>query len=228
MATYGRPTPAALLQNDTLFRSVYSPQDAPKVLFRCIKDCQEVQILEEDPYTPQQLLSNAVCLLLQCGLYTRNFDDWDQKIASDKIWTNLKTFVQECHTRCLNATSITAGSQGYVQNAFATLMEELDDKDNNMQTVMTQMAMLTTQSQLLLTTAAEMKALVAAAINQLAANQQTMQQQFAAFTMQCNTSYQLAQVVQPPITQFLIPNMQVSQQVVAAVVDVVEADMVDV
>ena len=25
-ATYGRPTPAALLQNDTLFRSVYSPQ----------------------------------------------------------------------------------------------------------------------------------------------------------------------------------------------------------
>jgi hypothetical protein len=35
-------------------------------------------------------------------------------------------------------------------------------------------------------------ALVAAAINQLAANQKTMQQQFAAFTMQCNTSYQLA------------------------------------
>ena len=51
-----------------------------------------------------------------------------------------------------------------------------------------------------------MTALVAAAINQLAANQQTMQQQFAAFTMQCNTSYQPAQVVQPTITQFSIPN----------------------
>ena len=47
-STYGRPTPAALLQNDTLFRSVYSPQDAPEVLFCCIKDCQEVQILGED------------------------------------------------------------------------------------------------------------------------------------------------------------------------------------
>ena len=45
---------------------------------------------------------------------------------------------------------------------------------------------------------------VAAAINQHAANQQTMQQQFVSFTMQRNTSYQLAQVVQPPITQFLI------------------------
>ena len=31
--TYGRPTPAVLLQNDTLFRSMYSPQDASEVLF---------------------------------------------------------------------------------------------------------------------------------------------------------------------------------------------------
>jgi hypothetical protein len=52
-------------KNDTLFRSVYYPQDAPKVLFHCIKDCQEVQILGDDPYTPQQLLNNAVRLLLQ-------------------------------------------------------------------------------------------------------------------------------------------------------------------
>jgi hypothetical protein len=59
-ATYGRPTPAALLQNDTFFRSVYSPQDAPEMLFRRIEDCQEVQILGEDPYTAQQLLNNAV------------------------------------------------------------------------------------------------------------------------------------------------------------------------
>ena len=71
-ATYGKPTPAALLQNDMLFQSVYSPNDAPEVLFRRIEDCQEVQILGEDPYTAQQLLNNAVVrLLLQCGLYTR-------------------------------------------------------------------------------------------------------------------------------------------------------------
>jgi len=67
-ATYGRPTPAALLQNELLFRSVYSPQHSPEVLFRRIEDCQEVQILGEDPYTAQQLLNNAVRLLLQTGL----------------------------------------------------------------------------------------------------------------------------------------------------------------
>jgi hypothetical protein len=59
-STYGQPTPTALLQNDTLFHSVYSPQDAPEVLFRRSKDCQEVQILGDDPYTPQQMLNNAI------------------------------------------------------------------------------------------------------------------------------------------------------------------------
>jgi len=117
-----------------LFQSVYSPQDAPEVLFRRIEDCQEVQILGEDPCTMQQLLNNAVHLLLQCGLYTHDFDDWDRKIASDKIWTNLKTFVQECYTSHLNATRITAGSQGYIQNAFAALGKESDKDDDDVQT----------------------------------------------------------------------------------------------
>jgi hypothetical protein len=206
-STYGRPTPAALLQNDMLFWSVYSPQDAPEVLFCCIEDCQEVQILGEDPYTMQQLLNNAVRLLLQCGIYSRDFEDWDRKIASDKIWTNLKTFVQECYTRCLNATNITEGSQGYVQNAFAKLGEESDEDDKDVQTVITQMATLTTQSQLTATTMAETQASVAAGINQLAANQQVMQQQFAAFTTQKNTTYQ-ARTPAPPINQFTIPNFE--------------------
>ena len=41
MSTYGKPTPAALLQNDTLFQSVYSPNDAPKVLFRRFEDVKK-------------------------------------------------------------------------------------------------------------------------------------------------------------------------------------------
>ena len=69
VATYGRPTPMALLTNDTTYRSAYSPNDAPKVLFCCIENCQEVQVLGDDPYTAVQLLNNTVRLLLACGLY---------------------------------------------------------------------------------------------------------------------------------------------------------------
>jgi hypothetical protein len=68
------PTPTALLQNDMLFRSPYSPIDAPEVLFRRIEDCQEIMTLGDDPYTPMQLLNNAIRLLLGCGLYQRDFE----------------------------------------------------------------------------------------------------------------------------------------------------------
>jgi hypothetical protein len=67
------------------------------------------------------------------------------------------------------------------------------------------MAALTTQSQLTATTTAETQASVAAAINQLASNQQVMQQQFTAFTTQQNTTYQ-ARTPAPHIRQFTIPN----------------------
>ena len=44
------------------------------------------------------------------------------------------------------------------------------------------------------------------AINQLAANQQAMQQQFAAFTAMRNTTYQPAMPAPPPMQQLTIPN----------------------
>ncbi len=111
---YGCPTPTALLQNDTLFCSPNLPIDAPKVLFRRIEDCQEIMTLGDDPYTPMQLLNNAIRLLLGCGLYQRDFEEWDRKTAADKIWINLKPFIQEAYQRRLNVTSNTSGQHGYV------------------------------------------------------------------------------------------------------------------
>jgi hypothetical protein len=86
------------------------------------------------------------------------------------------------------------------------LHKDSDEEYDDVQTVITQMAALTTQSQLTVTTAAETSAAGAAAISQLGENQQAMQQQFSAFTTQHNTPYQPAQAAQPPFTQFSIPN----------------------
>jgi len=44
--------------------------------------------------------------------------------------------------------------QGYVQNTFSVLQEESEEEDDDVQTVITQMAALTTQSQLTATTMA--------------------------------------------------------------------------
>jgi len=142
--TYGCPTPTALFHNSTLFRSPYSPTNAPEVLFHRIEDCQENMTLGEDSYTPMQLLNNAIRLLLGCELYQHDFEEWDRKLTADKIWINLKPFIQEAYQRILNATGNTARQHGYIQNAFAVLEELDNEKDDGVAMVITQMAALTT------------------------------------------------------------------------------------
>ena len=43
-------------------------------------------------------------------------------------------FIQEAYTRRLNATSITTGAHGYVQNAYAALAAESEDEDDDVHT----------------------------------------------------------------------------------------------
>ena len=95
-------------------------------------------------------------------------------MTADKIWINLKAFIQEAYQRRLNATRNTSGQHGYVQNAFAVLEELDDDEDDNVAMVITQMAVLTTQSQLTTASTAVTSSSVAAAIQQLNTNQQVM------------------------------------------------------
>ena len=157
---YGQPTPAALEANDHIFRSPTSAADAPEVLFRRIEECAEKALLGQNPYTDKQLITNAIRLLLTTDLYIRAFEDWDQLTDPEKTWIRLRQLIQEAFQRRLNATAPTAGHQGYApalpfqQNAFGVLANNDSDEDNSTETVATQMAALTYQSQLMATTAA--------------------------------------------------------------------------
>ena len=215
VTTYGRPTPVALLTNDTLFRSAYSPVDAPEVLFRRIETCQEIQVLGDDPYTAVQLLNNAVRLLLACGLYQRDFEEWDRRADADKTYLQLKPFIQEAFQRRLNASGNTTGQQGYVQNAFNALAEDSDaDIDDDIETIVTQLAAMTNQSQLTAASTAATSNNVNAAITQLAANQQTMMNQLMAYGAAARDGPNRTRVVAggdrvqyPGVTNFTIPAM---------------------
>jgi hypothetical protein len=157
---YGQPTPAALEANDHIFRSPTSAADAPEVLFRRIEECAEKALLGQNPYTDKQLITNTIRLLLTTGLYIRAFEDWDQLAETTKTWIELRRLIQEAFQRRLNATAPTAGHQGYApalpfqQNAFGALAGNDSDDDDSAETVATQMAALTYQSQLTATTAA--------------------------------------------------------------------------
>ncbi len=67
MANY--PDAKVLLNNDTLFRSPFPPMEAPKMLFYCTEQCQEIQTIGQDPYSPTHIISVVVLLLMQSGIF---------------------------------------------------------------------------------------------------------------------------------------------------------------
>jgi hypothetical protein len=157
-ATYGQPTLGVLEANDHIFCSPTLAANAPKVLSRRIKDCAKKALLGQNPYTDKQLITNTIRLLLTTGLYTHAFEDWDQLADAAKTLIELLRMIQDAFQCCLNVTAPTAGHQRYApalpfqQNVFSALANE-DLDDDLAKTVMTQMAALTYQSQLMATMA---------------------------------------------------------------------------
>jgi hypothetical protein len=90
---YGQPTPAILETNDTLFCSPNLAANAHEVLFHRIKESAHTTLLGCNPYTGWQLVTNAICLLLTTGLYTRPFKDWDRLALGAQTWIALWTMI---------------------------------------------------------------------------------------------------------------------------------------
>ena len=47
-ATYGKPTPNAMRQNNVNFLAVYNPQDPPEILFKRCTEVQEIATLAKN------------------------------------------------------------------------------------------------------------------------------------------------------------------------------------
>ncbi len=197
---YGKPNMMMLYTNDTLFRSPMTAGNFPKMLFYRIEQCQEIQCIGNLPYSEEQVIANAVSILLQANIFPlKEFDAWDA--VTPKTYPALKTFIHAAYGRCLTALAIcsTSSQNGYANQMIYNVMEEGidDDTDNNTVTTITQMAELTTATGG--TTPSEGTAIsaeVAAANNLLSANQAAIMSQMAAATAQM-----AALSVVPPPTQ---------------------------
>jgi hypothetical protein len=76
--SHGKPDTMSLFNNDVLFRSPFPPTEALEMLFYCIKLCQEIKRIAQDPYTPEQIIGNAIHLLRQLGIFSvMEFDTWE-------------------------------------------------------------------------------------------------------------------------------------------------------
>ncbi len=216
--SYSKPDMMTIHQNNLLFCSPFLPSEAPEMIFYCIEQCKEIQTIAEDPYTPTQIISNTVRLLMALGIFPlKEFGTLDT--MPNKMYPILKTFMHEAYTRRLRSIQLRnmAGQQGYMQNPINNMYNvfgEGDDEvmDNNATTTQTA-ALAMTGSTLdgasnAATSTATIPSEVSAAINQLLANQTAMMNQITAMQLSppppaCHTGQ--GQLHVPPIQWLNIP-----------------------
>jgi hypothetical protein len=143
----------------------------------------------DNPYTPMQLVTNTVQLLMASGIFPeREFEDWEA--TPNKTYTSLKIFVHGAYVWRLIAVQLhTTGQHGYVANPNNNMFQVLEDgasvTDDNMSITHQTVDSATTSSTLDNTHAASLApanpslspqdyVAVATAINQLSTNQTAM------------------------------------------------------
>jgi hypothetical protein len=184
--SYGKPNMMMLYTNNTFCRSPLTVDDSPEMLFYRIEQCQEIQSIGNLPYSKEQIIANAMRILLQANIFPlKEFNAWDA--VTPKSYPTLKTFIHAAYGRRLTALALcsTSGRNGYSNQTMYNVLEDRNDDDTNDDRVTT-----ITQTDAGATGGATPSggtansAAVAAAINQLSANQTAIMSQMAAATAQ--------------------------------------------
>ena len=213
---YGKPTGSTLWENDKIFRAPFGANEVPESLFLRLERCQEVALLGLNPYSQTQLVNCAIQLLLQSGIFPmKEFEDWEREAS--KTWTDLKRFVQSAYQRKLTVLNLrmTSGTGGYVsQNMFNVLRDDDDDVEDadsvsTGNSLIQAAANATVNSGVTGPTAVSNDVLTA--INTLAANQATIVQQMAAFSL--SASRPANQIAAPATHVPYVPQQGTTMQV---------------
>jgi hypothetical protein len=112
--SYGKPSSGVLFTTNTLFKSPFATTKAPEILFYSIKQCQEVMVVGKLPYTTEQVIQNALCLLMASNISPmRESDTWGNSTV--KTYPALKTFIHRAYLQCYNSMELhnTSSSLGY-------------------------------------------------------------------------------------------------------------------
>ncbi len=87
-----KPDTMSLFNNNALFHSPFPATKAPEMLFYQIKQCQEIQTIAQDLYTPKQIIGNTIHLLMQLGIFPlKEFGTWEA--TPFKLYPILKTLI---------------------------------------------------------------------------------------------------------------------------------------
>jgi hypothetical protein len=215
---YRKPSSALLFATDTLFKSPFAASEAPELLFYQIKQCQEVTTLGKLPYTSEQIIQNALCLLISSNIFPmREFDTWEQSLVT--TYPALKRFIHKAYTHRLNLMELRdmAAELRYTvptNNMYHVFEGDVDDNNSATDNMVATIAVATTTGSTLGTgtAASNIHPGLIEAINQSFAptfyqvvqNQSILQNQIAAMLL---AQPPLAQVI-PPVQHVAFPMQQ--------------------
>ncbi len=69
---YGKPSSGVPFATDNCFKSAFGANEAPELLFYHMEQCQEIMTLGKMPYTPEQIINNALRLLMALNIFPMN------------------------------------------------------------------------------------------------------------------------------------------------------------
>ncbi len=169
------------------------PGNSPQMLFYRIKQCQEIQQIGKVPYSDNQIIATAVCILVTSNMFPlKEFDAWEA--MANTTHPALKTFFHEAYGQRLTALELRSmsGQKRYASQMMYNILVGDDDTNDNTPTSLTQTAaaaaagttaMFAGMSGITTPTNGEtINTDFAAAINQLAANQTTIMTQMVALS----------------------------------------------
>jgi hypothetical protein len=82
--SYSKPTMMTLFQNNVMFHNPMAPKDSPEKHFYRIEQCQEIQRIGKLPYSDEQIIANAVRILIQASIFPlKEFDTWGSNDLQD-------------------------------------------------------------------------------------------------------------------------------------------------
>ena len=136
--SYGKPTMMALYQNDVTFWAAMAPTNSPEMLFFRIEQCQAIQRIGKLPYSNDQIIANAVRILVQSNIFPlKEFDTWEA--TAQKTYPALKMFMHEAYERRLTAMALrsTSGQNGYSNQTMYHVSDKEHGNESDEDTVTT-------------------------------------------------------------------------------------------
>jgi hypothetical protein len=110
--TYGKITPADLVDNLTKLNAPYNPALPIVELFQQIEDCQDLAAAANNPFSDTQVVTYAYNNVYQTGMFAEACREWRRLPTADHTWATFKTHFASAHQE-YKESLLTAQSAGY-------------------------------------------------------------------------------------------------------------------